>query len=301
MASKINVNTIDTQSGNTITIPTGKTLAITDAGAFTIGGAALAVGSNTVRYETENYTIVGTDVVGKTECVVGAHAGGGDRSITLPLVTEAGVDTCMITVLCTQDAGISNYMKVVDNGGTELWRGAAKNDFARFIVMNGGWNIISHKETFFERRYLTSNQSIGGYTYSHMTGWTKATNPAAATSGTNQSQSIGNTWNDSGHEVVAPFDAWADIHISITCDSASETSLSPCCKVAGTTIFKTHAQSSDGRIYNGQQYSAHVPVKAYDGIQAWVKNNDDNGHSVEGDGSGDQTRTQFSVKLTQRY
>jgi len=301
MASKINVNTIDTQSGTTITIPTGKTLAITDAGAFTIGGAALAVGSNTVRYETENYTILGTDVVGKTECVVGAHAGGGDRSITLPLVTESGVESCMITVVCTQDAGISNYMKVVDNGGTELWRGTTKNDFVRLVVMNGAWNIISHYETWYERRYLTTNQSLGGYVYQQMTGWTKATNPSADTAGTPQSQSIGNMWNAAGHEIVAPFDAWADIHISLICEDPSETGMTPCCKVAGTTISQTHAQNSDGRIMNSQQYTQHVPLKAYDSVQAWVKNNDDNGHTIGGDGDGAQTRTCFSVRMWQRF
>ena len=44
----------------------------------------------------------------------------GNRTITLPLVTEPGLDTCMITVLCTQDSGQYNYLKVGDNGGTEL-------------------------------------------------------------------------------------------------------------------------------------------------------------------------------------
>ena len=51
MASTIKVNTIDAQSGSTVTIPTGKTLAITDTGALTIGGDAITVGSTNILHK----------------------------------------------------------------------------------------------------------------------------------------------------------------------------------------------------------------------------------------------------------
>ena len=148
MASKINVNTIDTQSGTVVTIPTGKSLAITDAGAFTIGGAPLSVGSNTVRYEAADYTILGTDVLGKTECVVGAHAGGGNRTITLPLVTEPGMDTCMITCVCTQDSGTYSYMKVGAANGAELWRGVQKGDYVTVYSDSVAKDIVMGQDVF---------------------------------------------------------------------------------------------------------------------------------------------------------
>ena len=294
MASKINVNTIDTQSGTVVTIPTGKSLAITDAGAFTIGGNPLSVGSNTIRYETADYTIVGTDVLGKTECVVGAHAGGGNRTITLPLVTEAGMDSCMITVLCIQDAGQYNYLKVGDNNGAELWRGAAKNDFARFVVMNGAWNIIAHQETFYERRYLSANQSIGGYTHSQLTGWTAYPDTVA----TNQRHSIGNVYNAVGHETVAPFDAWAEISLQVWPTGAGEPSVTSSIKIKGVTQTLMDANSSDGRITGPTPVSFTVPVNMNDNIQYWWRNNDDDGRSCYG---GAQHQTQFHTRFTARY
>ena len=294
MASKINVNTIDTQSGTVVTIPTGKSLAITDAGAFTIGGAPLSVGSNTVRYETADYTILGTDVLGKTECVVGAHAGGGNRTVTLPLVTEPGMDTCIITVLCIQDAGQYNYMKVGDNGGAELWRGAAKNDFCRLIVMNGAWNIIAHHETFYERRYLSANQSIGGYTHSQLTGWTAYPNTVA----TNQRHSIGNIYNAVGHETVAPFDAWAEISLAVWPTSADGPSITSSIKIKGVTQTMNDPNSTDGRITGPTPVSFTVPVNMNDNIQYLWRNNDDDGRSCYG---GAQHQTQFHTRFTARH
>ena len=39
--STIKVNNIDTQSGTTVTLPTGKVLTITDAGGISIGGTVV--------------------------------------------------------------------------------------------------------------------------------------------------------------------------------------------------------------------------------------------------------------------
>ena len=148
MTSIINVNEISTQSGSTITIPTGKTLAITDAGALTIAGAAYNVGTNTVINATADYAITNTDVAGKTACIIGAHAGGGLRTITLPDIAAApGTATCPITVASTLDAGAAVFLKVVDFNGTELWRGTQKSDYVTLQVLNDAWQIMSFKST----------------------------------------------------------------------------------------------------------------------------------------------------------
>ena len=70
MASTILVNKIYTQSGTTITVPTGKTLAITDTGALTVGGTAVTTGSSNILRKTSDYTIVTGDVSGKSELVI---------------------------------------------------------------------------------------------------------------------------------------------------------------------------------------------------------------------------------------
>jgi hypothetical protein len=47
MAATLSLDTI-TSSGSTITVPTGKTLAVTDSGALTIGGSAITAGSSNI-------------------------------------------------------------------------------------------------------------------------------------------------------------------------------------------------------------------------------------------------------------
>ena len=79
MASTILVNTINTQSGSTITIPTGKTLVVTDAGALTIGGVAITAGSLGVISKTATYTVVPSDFTGKSSLVVFVNANAGTR------------------------------------------------------------------------------------------------------------------------------------------------------------------------------------------------------------------------------
>ena len=58
MAATILLDTISS-SGSTITVPTGKTLAIEDAGALTIGEVAITTGAQGVLSKTAAYTIVG--------------------------------------------------------------------------------------------------------------------------------------------------------------------------------------------------------------------------------------------------
>ena len=388
MTSIINVNEISTQSGSTITIPTGKTLAITDAGALTIAGAAYNVGTNTVINATADYAITNTDVAGKTACIIGAHAGGGNRTITLPDIAAApGTATCPITVGATQDAGSGVILKVVDFNGAEQWRGTQKSDYVTLQVLNNAWQILSfkstgtnyvlndytiietdvvgkemltigcnaqaadriitlpdlqtsglkgcsikvivttdagaafsvklndssaaeiwtgfqtgdfctvqkinnkwqvmeHNETCYERRYLSSNHSIGGYEHKKIDGaWTSI-------------HSIGAIWDTSQTEVVVPWDAWADIRLLLNPTSADECSVSVSLKISGTTIYQCEANSTDGRTTNGRMGAWELPVNKDDDIEMWYRNQDDNGRSIYG---GSPHHTQFSVSLRRRY
>jgi len=387
MTSIINVNEISTQSGSTITIPTGKTLAITDAGALTIAGAAYNVGTNTVINATADYAITNTDVAGKTACIIGAHAGGGLRTITLPDIAAApGTATCPITVASTLDAGAAVFLKVVDFNGTELWRGTQKSDYVTLQVLNNAWQIMSfkstgenyklndytitetdiagkemltigcnaqasdriitlpdinaaglkgctiqvvvttdsgaafsvkvqdasnneiwtgiqksdyvklqkinntwqvidHEETFYERRYLSSNQAIGGYEHQKLTGWTSI-------------YSIGATWDTGQNEVTAPFDCWADIRLMLSPTEASEIGQSVSLKVNNVTIYQGDANSTDGRLVDGRMGAWELPVDSGQDIELWYRNQDDNAHTTYG---GSAHQTQFSVRLRRRY
>ena len=387
MTSIINVNEISTQSGSTITIPTGKTLAITDAGALTIAGAAYNVGTNTVINATADYAITNTDVAGKTACIIGAHAGGGLRTITLPDIAAApGTATCPITVASTLDAGAAVFLKVVDFNGTELWRGTQKSDYVTLQVLNNAWQIMSfkstgenyklndytitetdvagkemltigcnaqasdriitlpdinaaglkgctiqvvvttdsgsafsvkvqdasnneiwtgiqkcdyvklqkinnawqvidHEETFYERRYLSSNQSVGGYEHKKLTGWTSL-------------YSYGNIWDNSANEVIAPWDCWADVKLLLSPTEASEIGQSVSLKVNNVNIYYGESNSSDGRLVDGRMGAWELPVNKDEDIELWWRNQDDNAHTTYG---GSPHQTQFTIRLRRRY
>ena len=86
--STIKVNTLDSTTGTSITVPTGKTLAITDAGALTIGGTAITVGAQAVLSKTTAYTILAADFTGKSSLIVLVDVSAGTSTetvITLPL------------------------------------------------------------------------------------------------------------------------------------------------------------------------------------------------------------------------
>ena len=89
MAATLSLDTI-TSSGSTITVPTGKTLAITDTSALTVGGTAISAGSSNILRKTGDYTIVEADVSGKSELIIASNASASNRTIRLPATTTTG-------------------------------------------------------------------------------------------------------------------------------------------------------------------------------------------------------------------
>ena len=192
MASTLKVNTIDTQSGPSITIPTGKTLAVTDASALTVGGTAITSGSSNILRKTADYTIVTGDVSGKSELVITTNAAASTRTITLPAVAAVGMSTCIITIVADADATSTYKLMVQDSASAEVWTGYQKNDFVRLIVSNSLWVVLDHKETYYSRRYLTADSpTVAVAAVTKMTGWTNVTE-------------IGNTWDNANNKLITP-------------------------------------------------------------------------------------------------
>ena len=160
MAATLSLDTI-TSSGSTITVPTGKTLAITDTSALTVGGTAISVGSSNILRKTGDYTIVEADVSGKSELIIAANASASNRTITLPATTTTGLANCIVTIVCDADATSTYSLKVQDSSTAEVWTGHQKSDFVRLIVSNSAWLVVDHKETYFSHRYLTASLAIG--------------------------------------------------------------------------------------------------------------------------------------------
>ena len=290
MASTILVNTINTQSGSTITIPAGKTLAITDSGALTIGGTAITTGSTNIQRKTADYTIVSGDITAKSHLVITANASAATRTITLPANGTSGLATCMISIMADASATSTYKLQVIDASSTEIWTGYEKSDFVTLIETNNAWVVLDHKETLFEHRYLTASQDVGATYFNKM---------AASTSIT----SIGNMWDSTNERLVVPFKCFLDVWLNISTSRANEPSATAGLKLGAigslTTMFETSATSSDGRVTGPSPYNnRHVVDTAGHVAEPWLKNVDSDQTVTWYHG---QSQTQFAMSVTRRY
>ena len=129
MASTIKVNTIDTQSGTEIDIPTGKVLKIADAGALKINDIAITTGALGTLSKTTTYDIDTSDFTGKSVLTVFVNVSAGTSTAAeIKLPTAANFATCAINVVSTHDHGSGNSVVVKTNGGNEIYTLYAKGD-----------------------------------------------------------------------------------------------------------------------------------------------------------------------------
>ena len=239
MAATLSLDTI-TSSGSTITVPTGKTLAITDTSALTVGGTAISVGSSNILRKTGDYTIVEADVSGKSELIIAANASASDRTITLPATTTTGLANCIVTIVCDADATSTYSLKVQDSSTAEVWTGHQKSDFVRLIVSNSAWLVVDHKETYFSHRYLTASLAIGTSATTKLTGWTNITD-------------IGNVWDNANDKLTTPTGMNGFWLVSWN-NAVSETdsSLAPTMQIAGSSVMKYGHGTGTDAYYQGQ-------------------------------------------------
>ena len=134
MASTILVNTIDTQSGTAITVPTGKTLAITDAGALTIGGTAITTGAQGVISKTAAYTILAADFTGKSSLIVFVDVSAGtDTEAVITLPAASAFNTCAIHVISNVVHGSGNSVAIKNSSAVEQYTLYKKGDHCEFV------------------------------------------------------------------------------------------------------------------------------------------------------------------------
>ena len=290
MAATLQLDTI-TSSGSTITVPAGKTLAVTDAGALTIGGTAITTGSTNIARKTTDYTIVSGDITAKSHLVITANAATATRTITLPANGTTGLATCMISIMADASATSTYKLQVVDAGGTEVWTGYEKSDFVTLIETNSVWVVLNHKETLFEHRYLTAEQGIGAGTFAKMGATTSIT-------------SIGNMWDTTNTRLVVPFKCFVDIWLQSTTTRANEPSATGGAKIGAigslVTMFQATAGSSDGRVTGPSPYiNRHAVDTPGHVVEPWFMNNDTD-QTVYWLG-GTRATNQFAMTVTRRY
>ena len=199
MASTILVNTINTQSGNIITIPTGKTLAVTDAGALTIGGTAITTGAQGVISKTATYTILAGDFTGKSSLIVFVDVSSGtgtEAIITLP--TPASSSTCAIHVVSTAVHGLGNKITIKNSAAAEIYTLYHVGDHCE-LVSDGTTTLRTGNEWVTVRGdvALTVGQSISSLAVVDIWDY--------AGSNYTEVEDIGGGWNTSNDDFTAPF------------------------------------------------------------------------------------------------
>jgi hypothetical protein len=288
MAATLSLDTI-TSSGSTITVPTGKTLAVTDSGALTIGGAAITAGSSNILRKTTDYTILEADVSGKSELVIATSASAANRTITLPAVATTGLANCIVTIICDADATSTFELKVQDIGTTEVWTGYQTGDFVRLIVSNSVWVVLDHKETYYTRRYLTANQSVAA----------SATTKLAATTNITE---IGGLWDAAAEKIQVPagMKGWLDLSMSMS-GNDSYYSGGPAFYVDGSSIYSYFhgGGDSEGSRQNSAGVSMRIPVTTAQYLEFYIWNFQNNAAKISNGGAA--TKTQFEVTFTRTY
>ena len=283
MVATLTLDTL-TSSGAGITIPAGKTL--------TVEGVSVTAGSSNIQRaiaDVDMKTDAGYEVSGKSEVVVAANAGSGNRTITLPDTTAVGMSTCLITVVADADAGAGFHLKVQDQASAEVWTGVQTGDFVRLIVSNGAWLVVDHKETYFASFYLTADQSLASNTTAQLTGITEI-------------KDIGSMWDSINDRVIVPtgMNGWFDISV-MSAIGANYPPVGPAYKISGVWkgLFNWGGTLTDQYCANTGFAGGREPVTSAQYFEAWGWNKQSNAaFSLSG---GEAGKTHFNVIFTRTY
>jgi hypothetical protein len=197
MAATLSLDTI-TSSGGTITVPTGKTLAITDAGALTINTVAITTGAQAVLSKTTAYTILAADFTGKSSLIVFVDVSAGTSTetvITLP--AAADFSTCAIHVTSTVTHGSGNYITIKNSSAVEQYSLYGKGDHCEFV--SDATNVFRTGNEWVTVRgevALTTSYTLGAYAVSDL--WDVA-------AGYDETEDIGGNWSTVTDDFTAPF------------------------------------------------------------------------------------------------
>ena len=291
MASTILVNTINTQSGNTITIPTGKTLVVTDAGALTIGGTAITAGSLGTISKTTTYTILPADFTGKSNLVVFVNVSAGtdtESVITLPAASAFG--TCSINIVSTTAHGSGNKITIKNASSVEQFTLYKKGDHCEFV--SDGTNLFrtgNEYTTIFTSIAWSSDESYGGQAYHRM-----------ALTGTTIVANLGSGWHATNDEYTCPFDGQMSVGVDMRTNTGSSAGNPAMYRDTGSgfSVFRGERSASAGSASTGWSYWV-FDVTAGHKFRPYYFNNTS---SSEGPaGASSLARSQFTFEYNRRY
>jgi hypothetical protein len=198
MAATLTLDTI-TSSGSTITVPTGKTLAVVDAGNLTIGGVAITTGAHaTAVSAVDPLTITSGNVTGKSNYTVSYNASSGtSTAMVVNLPTPANFQTTVISVVSSTTHGAGNKIEIRNSAGAEVYTLYHKGDHCEFV--SDGTNTLR-----------------AGNEYVTLRGHVCATANFTAAAGGNydvwdsmsysEIEDLGSTWSTVNDDFTAPFD-----------------------------------------------------------------------------------------------
>tara|TARA_R100000656_G_C3927745_1_gene124143 strand:- start:54 stop:863 length:810 start_codon:yes stop_codon:yes gene_type:complete len=251
--------------------------------------SAAAGFTTNVQRKTADYTIVTGDCDGEAHLVIPISAAAADRTITLPAVGATGVPTCKITIVCEAASGAAYEVKVEDAGSTEIWSGVEKGDFVTLIVSNSAWVVLDHKETYYEHRYLTSNQTVSSGTFEK---WEASTSV----------NSIGNMWDGGNDRLVVPFDCYLYITMNVFPSAPQTPALTGGFKLGAigslVTMFQQNNTHTNANTSGPTPYSGNHRATSGHVAEPWIMDPDSDDAKTLMSGS---SSSQFTFKAVRRY
>jgi uncharacterized Zn-binding protein involved in type VI secretion len=290
MAATLSLDTI-TSSGSTITVPTGKTISITDAGNLTIGGVAITTGAQGVLSKTAAYTILPGDFTGKSSLIVFVDVSAGTATetvITLP--AAADFSTCAIHVVSTTTHGAGNYITIKNSSAVEQYSLYKKGDHCECV--SDATNIFrtgNEHATIYTLLASSADEAAAGASFNRcfQTNYTTVAN-------------LGDAWHTTNDEFTAPCDGL----ISISYDLKSNTGTSAGSPViymdtgSGFVIKRGSLPGSAASSVKGSSTWV-FDIAATNVIRPYYWNNTGTAEGVGGNAG--LTRTQLSFLYVRRY
>jgi len=286
MAATLSLDTI-TSSGSTITVPTGKTMAITDAGNLTIGGVAITTGAQGVISKTGTYPIVSGDFTGKSSLIVLVDVSAGTSTeaiITLP--AEDAFGTCAMHVISTAAHGAGNKITIKNDTPTEVYTLYAKGDHCEF-VSDGTTAFRTGNEFVTLRGYVCATASLTVAANTSIDVWDGMTY--------SEEEDLGGNWSTVNDDFTAPFDG--EYMFQGDCKFNSWF-LGYNLKKNGTYLAGTHTDDHSG---NSNLNNYPVQLVTGDVIQYWITNTYGGSNTLYGDATASNPRMRADWWCVRRH
>jgi hypothetical protein len=293
MAATLSLDTI-TSSGSTITVPTGKTLAVTTAGNLTIGGVAITTGAQGVLSKTAAYTILPGDFTGKSSLIVFVNVSAGTSTetiITLPAVAD--FSTCAIHVVSTTTHGAGNYITIQNSSAVEQYSLYGKGDHCELV--SDATNVFRTGNEFVTIRSqiaLTANVSMTVTTTKDIFNGATASNYSVV-------ENIGSGWNSTTHDFIAPHTGLYRFggHASVTTSAYIR---GWALKKNTAWVTQLNVGINGGVTGGGNTIEFPMSLTAGDSIEFWMMNHSGT-HSAVGGATAADTRCRADCWMLRRY